>query len=200
LSLQPLIAVAAWLLNKPVRCVYSRNESMASTTKRHPARITARMGANGDGRLMALDFSGDFITGAYASWGPTVANRVPVHATGPYAVPHVVVKTRAIYTNDPPSGAFRGFGVPQAAIAHETLMDDLAEQMGMDPLEFRHRNAIRVGDATASGQRLVASAGLAQCLDSLRPHWRRAQTAADAANRQAGISRRCVGIGCMWYG
>ena len=200
LSVQPLIALAAWKSDRPVRWTYTRPESMQATTKRHPARIEARFACDGAGKLTAVEFAGDFITGAYASWGPTVANRVPVHATGPYAVPHVVVSTRAIYTNDPPSGAFRGFGVPQAAIAHETLMDDLAEQMGMDPLEFRHRNAIRVGDATASGQRLVASAGLAQCLDSLRPHWRRAQTAADAANRQAGISRRGVGIGCMWYG
>ncbi len=199
LSLQPLIALAAWKLNCPVRCTYSRPESMRATTKRHPARIRARAACDGAGKLLAVEFHGDFNTGAYASWGPTVANRVPIHATGPYAVPHVLARTRAIYTNCPPAGAFRGFGVPQAAIAHEALMDDLATRIGLDPLEFRHLNAIRAGDETATGQRLHASAGLAQCLDALRPHWREARSAAEQANHRS-IWRRGVGIGCMWYG
>ncbi len=200
LSVQPLIALAAWKLGRPVRWTYSRPESMRASTKRHPAKIQARFACDGAGKLMAVEFAGDFNTGAYASWGPTVANRVPVHATGPYAVPHVLARTRAIYTNCPPAGAFRGFGVPQAAIAHETLMDDLAGQMDLDPLEIRHLNAIRAGDATATGQGLATSAGLAQCLDTLRPHWRAARTAAEAANRHEIVSRRGVGIGCMWYG
>jgi aldehyde oxidoreductase len=200
LSLQPLIALAAWKLGRPVRCTYSRPESMRATTKRHPARIRARFGCNAHGKLLAVDFEGDFNTGAYASWGPTVANRVPVHASGPYAVPNVLARTRAIYTNNPPAGAFRGFGVPQAAIAHEALMDDLAEALGFDPLEFRHINALRAGDATATGHKLEASAGLAQCLEALRPQWRRARAAAEQANRGGGTLRRGVGIGCMWYG
>jgi aldehyde oxidoreductase len=200
LSVQPLIALAAWKSGRPVRWTYSRPESMRATTKRHPAKIRARFACDGAGKLTAVDFEGDFNTGAYASWGPTVANRVPVHATGPYGVPHVLAHTRAIYTNCPPAGAFRGFGVPQAAIAHEALMDDLAGQLGLDPLEFRHLNAIRAGDTTATGQRLAASAGLAQCLDALRPHWRKARAAAEAANHRDAISGRGVGIGCMWYG
>src|SRR4029077_14179303 len=126
LSLQPLVAMAAWILDRPVRCVFTRPESMRATTKRHPARIRAAVGADADGRLTAIDFHGDFDTGAYASWGPTVANRVPVHATGPYVVPAVRATTRAIYTNGPIGGAFRGFGVPQAAIAQEALLDDVA--------------------------------------------------------------------------
>ncbi len=200
LSLQPLIALAAWKLDRPVRCTYTRPESMRATTKRHPARIRARFGCDQEGKLIAVEFAGDFNTGAYASWGPTVANRVPVHATGPYAVPHVQASTRAIYTNNPPAGAFRGFGVPQAAIAHEALMDELAAKIGMDLLEFRYLNAIRVGDETGTGQRLAASAGLAQCLDALRGRWRAARVAAEAANRNGGRLRRGVGIGCMWYG
>ncbi len=200
LSVQPLIALAAWKTGRPVRWTYTRPESMRASTKRHPARITASFACDGTGKLTAVDFAADFNTGAYASWGPTVANRVPVHATGPYAVPHVLARTRAIYTNCPPAGAFRGFGVPQAAIAHEALMDDLAEQLGIDLLEFRHRNAIRAGDATASGQTLQASAGLAQCLEALRPHWKEARENATAANRQGGALRHGVGIGCMWYG
>jgi CO/xanthine dehydrogenase Mo-binding subunit/aerobic-type carbon monoxide dehydrogenase small subunit (CoxS/CutS family) len=200
LSLQPLIATAAWLLDKPVRCVYTRPESMASTTKRHPARIRAKFACDKDGLITAVDFHGDFNTGAYASWGPTVANRVPVHAMGPYEVGAARCTTRAIYTNDTPAGAFRGFGVPQAAIAHETLLDELAEKLGIDPLEIRWRNALRKDSVTASGQKLNASAGLRACLDALRPRWKDMRAAAEAFNREGRIERRGVGLGCMWYG
>lgn len=200
LSVQPLIATAAWLLDRPVRAVYTRPESMAATTKRHPARMTATFGADSNGKLTGVHFHGDFNTGAYASWGPTVANRVPVHATGPYAVPAARCTSRAIYTNAPPAGAFRGFGVPQAAIVHEAMMDELAEKLGLDPLEFRHRNALRVGSITVTGQKLRASAGLQSCLEALRPHWRRLRTEADAFNRDSSIVKRGVGIGAMWYG
>jgi CO/xanthine dehydrogenase Mo-binding subunit len=149
LSLQPLIATAAWLLNVPVGCVYTRPESMASTTKRHPATIRARAAADANGKLLAFEFHGDFDTGAYASWGPTVANRVPVHAMGPYLVPAVKCTSAAIHTNGPSAGAFRGFGVPQAAIAQEQLYDELALKLGIDPLEFRRRNALRRGMSTS---------------------------------------------------
>ena len=206
ISIQPLLAVAAWKLGRPVRGAYTRPESMIATTKRHPARMRARFACDRDGRLLAADFSGDFNTGAYASWGNTVANRVPIHASGPYFVPNVRALTRAVYTNAPVAGAFRGFGVPQSTIAHETLIDELAERCGIDRLEFRHRNALRAGQATATGQILKASAGLAPCLAALQPHWRRALAAAEAANRSAGSAgrlrgrRRGAGIACMWYG
>jgi aldehyde oxidoreductase len=199
-SLQPILAVAAWLLNRPVRMIYDRIESMASSTKRHPAIIEAEAGCDAQGHLIAYRMEGDFDTGAYASWGPTVAGRVPVHATGPYRVAHVRNHSRAIFTNAPPSGAFRGFGVPQAAIAHEALMDDLAGLAGIDRLAFRKRNAIRVGDMTATGQILKASAGLGACLDALEKPWQMLNEEATAFNREAGAIRRGIGIGCMWYG
>jgi len=123
---------------------------------------------------------------------------------GPYRVPNVLATTRAIHTNNPIAGAFRGFGVPQAAIAHETLMDDLAAQLEIDRLEIRHRNALHAGDATPSGQRLAASAGLQACLDALRPAWAREREAAGIWNAGAAARghsrRRGVGIGAMWYG
>jgi CO/xanthine dehydrogenase Mo-binding subunit/aerobic-type carbon monoxide dehydrogenase small subunit (CoxS/CutS family) len=201
LSIQPLLAIAAWHLNRPVRGVYHRPESMASTTKRHPAEMHARLAADRHGRLVAFDFTGDFNTGAYASWGPTVANRVPVHAHGPYYIPHARCLTRAVYTNDTPAGAFRGFGVPQAAIAHEALMDEAAARLGIDPFEFRHANALKAGQRTTCGQLLEHSAGLAQCLDALRPRWRALRAAAGDFNRtRNGVLRRGVGVGCMWYG
>jgi aldehyde oxidoreductase len=204
LSVHPLVATAAWLIDRPVRAVWTRPESMAASPKRHPARIRASAAVDAEGRLTAFRFHGDFDTGAYASWGPTVANRVPVHAMGPYTVPNVLATTRAIHTNNPPAGAFRGFGVPQAAIAHEALMDDLAARLQIDQLEFRHRNSLRAGSATATGQVLKSSAGLAACLDALRPHWTRLRDEAsrwdvDAADR-SDPARRGVGIGAMWYG
>ena len=199
-SLQPILAIAAWLLDRPVRAVYTRPESMAASTKRHPARMTGRLGCTRDGQLTALAFHADFDTGAYASWGPTVANRVPVHATGPYRVPAINARGRAIYTNAPPSGAFRGFGVPQGALVHEGLIDELAERLGIDLLEFRLINAIRAGDATATGQTLEASCGLVACLEALKPRWRDMRAAAETYNAGATNLRRGVGIGCMWYG
>jgi CO/xanthine dehydrogenase Mo-binding subunit/aerobic-type carbon monoxide dehydrogenase small subunit (CoxS/CutS family) len=200
LSLQPLICTAAWLLDRPVRMVYSRPESMAASTKRHPARVHSVAAADAAGRLTGFLCHGDFNTGAYASWGPTVANRVPVHATGPYRVPNALCTSTAIHTTDPSAGAFRGFGVPQAAIAGEALMDMLAEQSGIDPLEFRHINALRPGDATATGQVLGAGAALAPCLDALRPAWTRLRAETAAFNAAGGTSRQGVGIACMWYG
>jgi CO/xanthine dehydrogenase Mo-binding subunit/aerobic-type carbon monoxide dehydrogenase small subunit (CoxS/CutS family) len=201
LSVQPLIATAAWLLDKPVRWVFSRPESMAATTKRHPARITAEARCDAAGRLQNFRFQGDFNTGAYASWGPTVANRVPVHATGPYRVPNVLAETRAIHTTDPIAGAFRGFGVPQAAIAGEALMDALAASVGMDALEFRLLNALGPDDATATGQVLGQGAALPECLTALRPHWQAMRDGALAFNAAAtGALRQGAGVACMWYG
>lgn len=203
-SIQPLLAVAAWHLKRPVRTVYSRSESMVSTTKRHPARIRARYACDAQGNLTTLDFHGDFNTGAYASWGSTVANRVPVHSTGPYFVPHLRALTRAVYTNNAISGAFRGFGVPQAHIVTEALLDELAEKTGIDKLEFRFKNAIRAGQATATGQVLSASVGIAQCLDALRPAWQEASEKIADYNRRAAEQgsplRRGRGISSMWYG
>ena len=199
-SVQLPLAVAAWVLNRPVAMLYHRPESMAATTKRHPSHITAKLGVDAAGAMQALSFHGDFDTGAYASWGPTVAGRVPVHAPGPYRLPHVTATSAAVYTNGPPSGAFRGFGVPQAAIATEMLMDQAADCVGLDRLEFRLRNALRAGDRTATGQVIDASVGLAACLEQLKPHWARYLDEAATANRASGPVRTGVGIGCMWYG
>jgi aldehyde oxidoreductase len=201
LSVQPFLAVAAWHLNKPVRMVYSRTESIVSTTKRHPSRIRLRGGCSKEGKLLALDFAADFNTGAYSSWGPTVSARVPVHASGPYYVPHYLALTRAVHTNLVPAGAFRGFGVPQAAIAQEQLYDDLADHVGMDRLEFRILNALDDQTPTVTGQILGAGVGIRACLEALRPRWRRArEEAAEFNSNAAGALRHGVGVAGMWYG
>ncbi|WP_198369612.1 molybdopterin-dependent oxidoreductase [Roseomonas rosulenta] len=199
-SIQPLLAIAARRLNRPVRVVYSRGESMASTTKRHPARLTAFLNADAEGRFTGFGMDAIFNTGAYASWGPTVANRVPVHASGPYRVPNVANQSVALYTNDTPAGAFRGFGVPQSAIATECLVDDIAEELGLDRWEIRRRNALGKGDVTPSGQVLHASAGLPACLDALKPDWEAALARVAAHNATQPRERLGAGIACMWYG
>jgi CO/xanthine dehydrogenase Mo-binding subunit/aerobic-type carbon monoxide dehydrogenase small subunit (CoxS/CutS family) len=201
LSVQPILALAAWKLSRPVRMVYSRAESMQSTTKRHPARIRVKIGASRDGKLTAMDFSADFNTGAYASWGPTVANRVPVHASGPYLIPSYRARARAVHTHLVPAGAFRGFGVPQSALAQEQLFDELALKLGLDPLEFRILNALEVGQPTVTGQIFADGLGFKQCLEALRPRWRAARAEAEAFNAAAkGPLRRGVGVAGMWYG
>jgi len=201
LSIQPFLAVAAWHLEKPVRLVYSRPESIRCTTKRHPSKIRCRAGATSDGKLLAMELEGEFNTGAYASWGPTVAARVPIHGSGPYKVPHYRAVTRAVHTNLVPAGAFRGFGVPQGTIAQEQLYDALAEKLGMDKLEFRMLNALEDHSPTITGQVLGAGVGMRACFEALRPRWNRArQETADFNRRYGGERRRGVGVAGMWYG
>jgi CO/xanthine dehydrogenase Mo-binding subunit/aerobic-type carbon monoxide dehydrogenase small subunit (CoxS/CutS family) len=200
ISLQPYVALAAWVTGRPARIAYSRQESMASTTKRHPASMRIRVGASRDGRLVGLDFTGTFNTGAYASWGPTVANRVPVHASGPYVVPHYRARSRAVHTHCAPAGAFRGFGVPQTAIAQETAFDVLADRVGIDRLEFRLINALDDGVATVTGQVFESGVGIRECLEALRPYWRTARERAARHNSAADGLRRGVGLAAGWYG
>ncbi|MFK7752714.1 MAG: molybdopterin-dependent oxidoreductase [Sedimentitalea sp.] len=197
LSLQPLIGLVALKTGQPARMRYSRRESMISTTKRHPAKMKARIGADAQGRLTGMVFDGDFDTGPYSSWGPTVAVRVPVHASGPYNMPNYHAEARAVHTNGPISGAFRGFGVPQAAVLQETLFDDLAQATGIDRLAFRRLNALEDGATTVCGQRLFG-VGISACLDALQPEWDAALKRAKAAN--TGTIRRGIGVASCWYG
>ncbi|WP_421871982.1 molybdopterin-dependent oxidoreductase [Nitratireductor rhodophyticola] len=198
-SLQPLVGLVALKTGRPAAIVYTRGDSMRSTTKRHPATMRASIAADEAGRVSGMVFEGDFNTGAYASWGPTVANRVPVHASGPYRTPHYRATGRAIHTNGPISGAFRGFGVPQATIMQETLYDRLAEKLGRDRLEFRIENALSDGDRTTCGQ-VLSGVGIRECLEALKPHWTRAQAEADEANAREGRVRRGIGVASCWYG
>jgi aldehyde oxidoreductase len=193
ISLQPLIGLVTLKTGRPCRMVYSRQESMTSTTKRHPAEMRGRIGCDAQGRITGVEFEGRFNTGAYSSWGPTVANRVPVHVSGPYRTPAIIATARAIHTHGPVSGAFRGFGVPQGALWQETLYDRLADAAGIDRLEFRLRNALRDGDASATGQ-VLRAVGIHDCLTALQPHWTR------ALREATGQPGRGVGVASCWYG
>ncbi|WP_306114849.1 MULTISPECIES: molybdopterin cofactor-binding domain-containing protein [unclassified Roseovarius] len=199
-SVQPYLALAALKTGKPVRLTYSRTESMQCSTKRHPSDIRATIAATRDGQITGMAFQGDFDTGAYASWGPTVATRVPVHASGPYRIPNYRAEANGIYTNNPPAGAFRGFGVPQAAIAQESLFDMLAEKLSMDPLDFRLRNALQNDTPTVCGQVFSQGVGIGKCLQGLRSAWEAER--AEAADFNAGndVFKRGVGLAAGWYG
>ena len=204
LSVQPYLALAALKTGRPVRLTYSRSESMQSTTKRHPARIRMKIGATAEGRISGLTYDGTFNTGAYASWGPTVVNRVPVHASGPYLVADYRANSRAVHTHAAPAGAFRGFGVPQSAVAQECLFDELAEKLRIDRLEFRCGNALANGQSTVCGQVLNSGVGIKACFEALRSHWRQAiRNAADLNELAAAArprTRRGVGVAGGWYG
>ncbi|MGQ9849646.1 MAG: molybdopterin-dependent oxidoreductase [Aggregatilineaceae bacterium] len=158
-------AMLAQATGRPVKMLYTRQESLLFHPKRHATIIRIKTGAKRDGTLMAVQATLYGDAGAYASLSDKVMTRATTHATGPYVVPHAKIDCYAMYTNNPPSGAFRGFGVTQSAFAVEQNMDLVAEALGMDPVEFRRKNAQRVGTTTATGQLLRESVGLLQTID-----------------------------------
>jgi CO/xanthine dehydrogenase Mo-binding subunit len=192
------LALAVYHLRRPVKMVYSREEVFQGTSKRHPIKIRYRSGAKRDGTLTAVEVDVLEDSGAYASYGVAVCIRCAVHATGPYRVPHVRARSRMVYTNNPWGGAMRGFGVPQMAFAHESQMDLLARSLEMDPIEIRLKNAIRVGDETATGQTLNASVGIGETLRKVKA-WRDGENF-QRRDLQRPHIRRGIGIGSMWYG
>jgi CO/xanthine dehydrogenase Mo-binding subunit len=158
-------ALLAWKSGKPVKMIYGRAEDMAATTKRHPARTTHRTAVSRDGRLLAMDIDFTIDGGAYCTLSPVVLSRGTIHAAGPYACPNVRVRGRAVATNVPPHGAFRGFGAPQSIFALERHMDRVAAAIGLPADEFRRRNFIRPGDTLAVGQTINEPVDLPALLD-----------------------------------
>ncbi|MBN1137636.1 MAG: molybdopterin-dependent oxidoreductase [Anaerolineae bacterium] len=158
-------ALLAQVTGRPVKILYDRAESLLAHPKRHATVIRIKTGARRDGTLTAVEAELIGDAGAYASLSTKVLERATTHATGPYEVPHAKVDCFAMYTNNPPAGAFRGFGVTQSAFAVESNMDILAHELGMDPFELRRKNALRVGSPTVTGQVLRESVGLLDCLD-----------------------------------
>ncbi len=159
------VAMLAGVTGRPVKMLYTRQESLLFHPKRHATIIRIKTGAKRDGTLTAVQATLYGDAGAYASLSDKVMTRATTHATGPYVVPHAKIDCYAMYTNNPPSGAFRGFGVTQSAFAVEQNMDLVAEALGMDPVELRRKNAQRVGATTATGQLLRESVGLLQTIE-----------------------------------
>jgi len=160
-------ALLAQTTGKPVKLLFTRRESMMVHPKRHATWTKVKLGAKKNGELLAAktEIYGD--TGAYASLGVAVMTRATTHSCGPYVIPNTLSECYAMYTNNPPAGAFRGFGVVQAMFGIESAMDMLAEKLGMDPLELRKLNALRKGCETNTGHRLDESAGLPECLEAV---------------------------------
>lgn len=165
ITVQIPTALLAQVTGRPVKLVFSREESIRVHPKRHATTIRMKAGARKDGTLSAVEATIRGDAGAYASLSEPVMTRTATHAAGPYQVPHVRIDCYAVYTNNPPAGAMRGFGVPQAIFAIESTMDLLARRLALDPLEIRRRNALRVGSVTATGQRLRESVGLLETID-----------------------------------
>ncbi|MCZ7545370.1 MAG: molybdopterin-dependent oxidoreductase [Anaerolineae bacterium] len=161
------VAMLAQATGRPVKMLYSRQESLVFHPKRHATKIRIKMGAKQDGTLTAVEAELYGDAGAYASLSDKVMTRATTHATGPYNVPNAKIDCYAMYTNNPPSGAFRGFGVTQSAFAVEQTIDILAEALGIDPVAFRLKNAQRVGVTTATGQVLRESVGLIETLEKV---------------------------------
>ncbi len=160
-------ALLANATKRPVKLLFDRHESLLVHPKRHATQIRVKIGAMNDGRLTAIETELYGDTGAYASLGDKVMTRATTHSSGPYDVPHARADCYAMYTNNPPAGAFRGFGVTQSAFAIESMMDMLAEKLGLDPVGIRLMNALRVGSTTNTGQLLRESAGLTECLEKV---------------------------------
>ncbi len=145
---------------RPVRLIYTRQDSLIANTKRHPMLLKFRTGARSDGRLTFVDADIYGDTGAYLSLGAFVIKKAGIHACGPYDVPNIRVDTHTLYTNNLSSGAMRGFGVLQAAMAHESQMDQLAHRLGISPIDIRLINTLKPGLATGTGQVMDEGCGI----------------------------------------
>jgi len=213
ISLQILAALMAWNTLRPVKMENTREESFYSHSKRHPMRLHYKTGATKDGKLVAMEAKIIGDAGAYASWSINVLRKSAVHATGPYEIPNVFIDSYAVFTNNPFSGAMRGFGAAQTVLAYESQMDLLAKALGISPLEIRLRNIFKVGSTTATGQVLTSSVPLDQCLAKIAPNLQSGEssehiqlepnietlkttTSSDGRSRK----KRGIGLGCAWYG
>lgn len=160
-------ALLARATDLPVKILFDRKESLLVHPKRHATQIRVKIGAGKDGRIKAIETELFGDTGAYASLGEKVMTRATTHSAGPYDVENVHADCFAMYTNNPPAGAFRGFGVTQSAFAIESMLDMLAEKLGIDPIELRRKNALHIGSITNTGQILDESVGLLDCIDAV---------------------------------
>jgi len=188
-------ALLALKSGRPVKIIYDRAEDMVATTKRHPSVVRHRTGMTRDGRLVAMDIDVLMDGGAYVTLSPVVLSRGAIHAAGPYRCDHIRIAGRAVMTNTPPNGAFRGFGAPQTQFAMEVHMDRIAEALGVDPVYLREINALCPGDTTATGQTLGSDCSAVETL-------RRAVEVSGYAEKRAATDtgRRGVGVSLFYHG
>ena len=197
-SVGGILGLAALKLKRPVKLVYTRSETFAATPKRHPFWMKVKIGAKKDGTLMALDFDLTADGGAYKSFSNSVTQRGVIHAQGPYRFPNANVYGKAVYTNTAFKGAMRGFGVPQVAFAIESILDELAMELKIDPLALRMKNGFVKGDTTICGQVLDHAIGFQECMKTLKPLYEKALKQAKA-NTTDEI-KHGIGLGGVWFG
>ena len=196
MSNQAHASLAAWLLDAPVKCVLSREESLLMHAKRHPIRMSYEMGCDENGKLTALRVRAVGDSGAYASVGMKVLERMAGHASGPYHLPSIDVESIAVRTNNPVGGAFRGFGANQAQFAMEGMLDRLAELAGIDSWEIRRRNVIQPGMVWGPGQLMDDGCnGALACLEAIKPHYDEAKKAGKAVGLGLGLKNSGLGNG-----
>jgi xanthine dehydrogenase molybdenum-binding subunit len=196
MSNQAHAALAAWLIDTPVKCVLSREESLLMHAKRHPIRMQYALGCDDTGVLTGLRVRAVGDSGAYASVGMKVLERMAGHASGPYYVPTIDVEAIAVRTNNPVGGAFRGFGANQAQFAMEGMLDRLAEQVGISGWEIRRRNVIRPGMVWGPGQIMDDGCdGALACLDAIKPHYDAARAAGKPIGLGLGLKNSGLGNG-----
>jgi CO/xanthine dehydrogenase Mo-binding subunit len=194
-------ALLAWKSGKPVKIIYDRAEDMVATTKRHPSRTTHRTAVTRDGKLTAIDIDFTLDGGAYETLSPVVLSRGTIHAAGPYRCPNVRIRGRAVATNAPPHGAFRGFGAPQSVFALERHLDRVAEAVGLAPDEFRRRNFIQQGETIAVGQVIHEKVDMDRLMDRAFElsdyHEKRKRFAAENPGR---MIRKGIGFASFFHG
>ena len=199
-------ALLARACGRPVKLIYDRHEDIIGSTKRHPSRVRHRTGVAADGTLVAQDIEVLLDAGAYVTLTPVVLSRAVIHAAGAYRCPHVRIRGRALKTNTPPNGAFRGFGAPQSETAMERQMDRIGRQLDIDPLTLRLHNAYREGDVTPTGQVLDASVSALEVLEKaaaksdFSAKWAYYESEYGAAFRTQWNPCNGIGIALAWHG
>jgi selenium-dependent xanthine dehydrogenase len=200
MTVQAQTALLAHLTRLPVKLTLSRDESIRLHPKRHPIEMDYSMGCDANGIFTAVKARMVGDSGAYASVGAKVLERAAGHACGAYRVPNVDVQARAAYTNNPPCGAMRGFGVNQAHFALEACIDMLADKLGLDHWEIRWRNALSEGDTFATGQVLEKSVGIRKTLQAIKPYWDAAVASGRAVGIACGVKNSGIGNGVVEFG
>lgn len=200
MCVQPHAALLCRMTGRPVKVTVTREQSIRVHPKRHGIKMHYKVGCDAEGRLVAVKARMISDSGAYASVGGKVLERAAGHASGPYRVENIDVESLAVYTNNPTCGAMRGFGANQAAFAIESMMDELAEKVGIDRWEIRWRNALEVGDRFSTGQILTKSVGIKKTLLAVKPHYDAAIRAGKAVGIGCGIKNSGIGNGAQEWG
>ena len=200
MSVQHHAALIAYVARVPVKVKLTRQESILIHPKRHPFKMDFTMGCDENGVIRGVKASVISDTGAFASLGGPVLERACTHAAGPYAYENFEIEGRAYYTNNPPAGAFRGFGVTQTCFATETLLNEMAELVGISPWEIRYRNAIRPGGVLPNGQIVGAETGLVETLEAVKPYFDEAIKNGEPVGLACAMKNAGVGVGLPDWG